>query len=99
VEKELEAAIQSTRSELDSLKSKYLDDLNSYKLGYERKLQEIIWMEYFSKYQQDKMNPASYIDLYFVHLRMQEDFLNSLTTPDEKELSVGDFKPIRQSSM
>lgn len=79
----------AARTELETLKHKYLDDLNSYKLGYERKLQEVIWMEYFSKYQQDKMSPTDYIDLYFVHLRMQEDFLNNLTSPDEKELSVG----------
>ena len=88
MEKQLEAEIQAARTELESLKFKYLDDLNSYKIGYERKLQEIVWMEYFSKFQQDKMNPTDYIDLYFIHLRMQEDFLNNLTTPDEKELSV-----------
>lgn len=43
-------------------------------------------MEYFIKFQIDYQNPGEYINKYFIHQMMQQDFYNSVCFPNERIL-------------
>ncbi len=88
LEKQLDQAFTKLKSEMSGLKQKYTDDLSSMEIGYKHKLDEIVWMEYFIKFQMDKIQPGEYIDKYFTHMGMQEDFLRNLVIPDNKDVNV-----------
>lgn len=93
VEKQLQKIYQQTQANLVSLRQKYLDDLLSMEVGYRHKLDEIVWMEYFIKFQIDKVKPADYIQRYFTHLTMQEDFFKGMVMPTEEEADMNfDFE-------
>ena len=80
--------MQRLQADLDTLRDKYLDDLVSADIGLKHKLSEIVWMEYFIKYQLDKVRPAEYINRYFMHLTVQEEFLQGAVYPDPKLMAV-----------
>lgn len=81
LEQHLKKIVQETENSISQLKEKYLNQLLSMEVGYRHKLDEIVWMEYFIKYQMDKIKPAEYIDRFFTHLTFQEDFFKGIVTP------------------
>lgn len=93
VSKELEEAYRKAKDEIESVRSQYLGKLKSMEVGFNHKLDEIVWMEYFIKYQIDKVKPLEYVNKYFTHLSLQEEFLKTLPDPNIKELNVDRFKP------
>lgn len=86
----MDETVRRVRSELESAKEKALGDLNTMEIGYQRKLDEIVWMEYFIKFQIDKLQPQAYIDKYFTHLKMQDQFVKELYHPNYSDLAVLD---------
>lgn len=88
VEMEIKSRFDKLQRELVELRAKHLDELNSLEVGFSHKMDEIVWMEYFIKFQMEKIKPCDYIEKYFTHLTMQDEFLSTISMPDSRDLNV-----------
>lgn len=80
----IDAAYEKAKKELKETKEKEMKDVQSLAIMLEQKLKELNWMEYFTKFQIDYQNPGEYIDKFFTHQKMQQQFYNSVCFPNER---------------
>jgi hypothetical protein len=53
--------------ELGELERNAVRGLESFELNLRRKLDELVWMEYFLKYEIDQMESREFIHRFFLH--------------------------------
>ena len=75
--------------------SETLEKVTNYELALRRKLDELIWMDYFLRYQIDYLEPQRVIQNFFTHQKLQADIINNMILPSENEINIGgDFEVI-----
>lgn len=81
VESQIFSIYKRAMVKLKQIKKANLHDLESACTIMKNRLNELKWMEYFTKFQIDYIEPEEFIQLNFTHQRMQNLFYRNMKVP------------------
>ena len=62
--------------------------ITSNEIALRKYLDELIWMDYFMRYQVDYIEPQKVIKNFFLHQIIQGDIINSVVLPSDEEINI-----------
>lgn len=81
IESQIFSIYKRAMVKLKQIKKTNLNDLESTSTILKNRLNELKWMEYFTKFQIDYIEPEDFIQLNFTHQRMQNHFYKNMKIP------------------
>ena len=76
LEGKIKAIYEEASKKLKTYASQTLEKITCYETSLRKKLDELVWMDYFLRYQIDFLDPQKVINNFFLHQTLQAEVCN-----------------------